>query len=58
MEHKKAFGSFILQRRKELGMTRKDFACPWLWDALLILALAAAALALACLGLRQQAQNK
>ena len=26
MEHKKTFGSFILQRRKELGMTQKDFA--------------------------------
>ena len=37
---------------------RLDFACPWFWDALLILALAAAALVLACLGLRQQAQNK
>ena len=35
-----------------------DFACPWFWDALLILSLAAAALALAWLGLRQQAQNK
>lgn len=37
---------------------RLDLACPWFWDALLILALAAAALVLACLGLRQQAQNK
>lgn len=37
---------------------RPDLACPWFWDALLILSLAAAALALACLGLRQQAQNK
>jgi len=26
MEHKKTFGSFILQRRKELGMTQKEFA--------------------------------
>ena len=26
MEHKKTFGSFILQCRKELGMTQKDFA--------------------------------
>ena len=37
---------------------RPDFACPWFWDALLILSLAVAALVLACLGLRQQAQNK
>ena len=36
---------------------RPDFACPWFWDALLILSLAVAALVLACLGLRQQAQN-
>lgn len=26
MEHKKTFGSYILQRRKELGMTQKEFA--------------------------------
>lgn len=37
---------------------RLDFACPWFWDALLILVLAAAALVLAFLGLRQKTQNK
>ena len=26
MEDKKTFGAYILQRRKELGMTRKAFA--------------------------------
>lgn len=26
MEHKKTFGMFILQRRRELGMTQKEFA--------------------------------
>ena len=26
MENKKSFGTFICQRRKELGMTQKEFA--------------------------------
>ena len=26
MDNKKTFGAYILQRRRELGMTQKDFA--------------------------------
>ncbi len=26
MENRKSFGTFILQRRKELGLTQKEFA--------------------------------
>lgn len=26
MENKKTFGAFVLRRRKELGMTQKEFA--------------------------------
>ncbi len=26
MENRKSFGAFLLQRRKELGMTQKEFA--------------------------------